>query len=1192
MTIIVVGNNSYTTSLEPTHAAEDHGHDELPMEDSNLKDGQIILKANPPPDGKYIWIQKDNEDQFTVETDGVVRCKALVSSGGLETLDDGAFGHKYENSTAVDNNFIRVGRQENIQDQTVGLLDGIRHQRTIDGQVHDFLQQLHPSLPKIDISGTTDDNVDWIRIIDESTANTVFAVHSDGTIETKGWDSVDNNHSDAYHHGLALEGNSVYVGTSKLSIKNGKLQISQLKAPPYIPKMLTEFPWNLTPSNINANTVRSINDWMVLARTTYGDATAAKGLRLREVFPYDYRDDDFEPTEGFPNHLDDRTEIVADRILCDYIRSKTGSHIGKLRVKELITGASSVWMGERLHISTDTGRALMLYRKENIPAYLTALGVNEADVLALPSTLATLTLQQIEDLSVAASGSDELSVIFPFANVAQDFELNSQFNEVKISPIEDSASSGLEINMPSGGHPLINFKGDGGTGNGYGMLQFADQSAAKSLLYSSRADDSFHIDQLSGDVKVYADSLRVDCSSLDLASGCALTREGVSIEGGGTAPVTQVVYVDAGYSGGGGNGSVLKPYQTLTAALTAKLVDASTVNYIFKVGPGVYTAAISITHTTATQSFKIEGSGEQTIIQSGTTFAAGKDSNVLFFRRFKTVELSNVTIQNGLYGFYPRDCTKVVCSDVKFQYLGSDGTLNRHNLTGTKQNQIDFWASTSTSSGGACRIRDIGQLTMRDCEVEYCLRGLRLQDVGSAETSSLVSNCRVFRSLEASFYAASSSYDGANGCINLTFTGCYSYEAFNNAYLLIGGKGIVVQGCTAVRSASAGIQAWHSLDLQIIDNNLFDCNLLSFNGIGNDSDSFAAISIDGNTNIGSGTYMAVIEGNQMSKCNQGRAAAVHGISIQRTDASNGAYPTASNKVIVSGNKSDAAVRVFNENSIPVTAVEDVASSTDLVVAAVDANASVSIQTETTAAHSSSISMIVDSSNDLADRSYRFFADNSLQFQTYTGGAWMTGLRLFPGGQVNIGLPAPSGISLGSFRVASDFYFNSTGTFNSAVTMNSDLILEGTNVKDKLDTIAAPTKIFDDNSSTNKGSGGTPRVLPNDDEIIVVAGGDSGYGVLNEYSYRLPAHNEGRHVRFYNYADRINIRQADESANAGDVDFIFYWTGSAWGNSAQLAVYNKNSEHDTNIIDCYCRKHPTHATFHYWAISKGVTAYTA
>ena len=182
-----MGNNSYTTSLEPAHAAEDHGHDELPMEDSNLKDGQIILKANPPPDGKYIWVQKDNEDQFTVETDGVVRCKALLSSGGLETLDDGAFAHKYENSTAEDPNYIRVGRQGNTGETTVGLLDGIHHKRTIDGQVQDYMQQLHPTVPKIDIVGTTNPNVDWIRITDDDTDDTVFAVHSDGTIETTGW---------------------------------------------------------------------------------------------------------------------------------------------------------------------------------------------------------------------------------------------------------------------------------------------------------------------------------------------------------------------------------------------------------------------------------------------------------------------------------------------------------------------------------------------------------------------------------------------------------------------------------------------------------------------------------------------------------------------------------------------------------------------------------------------------------------------------------------------------------------------------------------------------------------------------------------------------------------------------------------------------------------------------------------------
>ena len=103
-------------------------------------------------------------------------------------------------------------------------------------------------------------------------------------------------------------------------------------------------------------------------------------------------------------------------------------------------------------------------------------------------------------------------------------------------------------------------------------------------------------------------------------------------------------------------------------------------------------------------------------------------------------------------------------------------------------------------------------------------------------------------------------------------------------------------------------------------------------------------------------------------------------------------------------------------------------------------------------------MIVDSSNDLADRSYRLFADNSFQLQTFYNNAWLTSLRLFPSGEINIGKPAPTGISLGSFRVTTDFYFDDPGTFNSAITMNSDLLLEGTNVKDKLDTISAPELI--------------------------------------------------------------------------------------------------------------------------------------
>ena len=51
-------------------------------------------------------------------------------------------------------------------------------------------------------------------------------------------------------------------------------------------------------------------------------------------------------------------------------------------------------------------------------------------------------------------------------------------------------------------------------------------------------------------------------------------------------------------------------------------------------------------------------------------------------------------------------------------------------------------------------------------------------------------------------------------------------------------------------------------------------------------------------------------------------------------------------------------------------------------------------------------------------------------------------------------PAASA-SLGGFRVKKTFWFDLAGTFAGVVTMSNDLLLEGVNVKDKLDTISAP-----------------------------------------------------------------------------------------------------------------------------------------
>jgi len=158
----------------------------------------------------------------------------------------------------------------------------------------------------------------------------------------------------------------------------------------------------------------------------------------------------------------------------------------------------------------------------------------------------------------------------------------------------------------------------------------------------------------------------------------------------------------------------------------------------------------------------------------------------------------------------------------------------------------------------------------------------------------------------------------------MLITGNQVLEPSNNGILVIGGKDITVSHNNIVRSANAGVQQWHSLDSRIIGNSLFDCNRLSFNGVGNLADAYGQIVIDGNSNISTttGSHMAVVQHNSMVKSNQGRAGAVYGINVQ-----SGAYPTAKNKIVHDGNRSDAAVHFNNPNSIPTVNTHEAGVST-------------------------------------------------------------------------------------------------------------------------------------------------------------------------------------------------------------------------------------------------------------------------
>ena len=89
-------------------------------------------------------------------------------------------------------------------------------------------------------------------------------------------------------------------------------------------------------------------------------------------------------------------------------------------------------------------------------------------------------------------------------------------------------------------------------------------------------------------------------------------------------------------------------------------------------------------------------------------------------------------------------------------------------------------------------------------------------------------------------------------------------------------------------------------------------------------DAFGAIVVDGNSNIGAGKYMSVVQNNSMIACNQGGAGAIYGLNIQQAVGA-GAYPTASNKIIVEGNHTDATVKINNPIPIPLVSTRDLTS---------------------------------------------------------------------------------------------------------------------------------------------------------------------------------------------------------------------------------------------------------------------------
>ena len=170
--------------------------------------------------------------------------------------------------------------------------------------------------------------------------------------------------------------------------------------------------------------------------------------------------------------------------------------------------------------------------------------------------------------------------------------------------------------------------------------------------------DWIQIDAPVPTLQAWANGADADITTLENEVDAAEVRlDTLEAAGPASAAAMGIVHVDAAYTGGSSDGSLLKPYVSLATAMTAKLTEGATTPYTFKLKPGEYTGAINIQRTTATQSFTIEGSSPgTTFVQSGVDFAAGGGSDVLYLRRFKDVSCKNLTVRFGKYSLPARLC--------------------------------------------------------------------------------------------------------------------------------------------------------------------------------------------------------------------------------------------------------------------------------------------------------------------------------------------------------------------------------------------------------------------------------------------------------------------------------------------------------------------------------------------------------
>jgi parallel beta-helix repeat protein len=350
---------------------------------------------------------------------------------------------------------------------------------------------------------------------------------------------------------------------------------------------------------------------------------------------------------------------------------------------------------------------------------------------------------------------------------------------------------------------------------------------------------------------------------------------------------TTVVYCDANSTHAETeDGTLAYPYKTLTAAITDKCGDADTDTVVFYLASGDYVGTINRQKSTTpidysdNQEVFIIGENKESVKIKGSASWNTSTGSVLYFRNFKNVSIQNLTIMNGAYGFYPRDCTTTSIKNCIFKHCGSSGDTTMHDGSGSAAEQAKYkWNSgdalaTNTSDGGAMRVRNCDDIDIRNNTIEYSFRGFRIQDCKRGK----VENNRVYKILDNGIYLAAGSYSGAttSGCEELSVVNNTVEYAGHHGLLAVGGRNNTFKNNVVKHSWATAYNGAHAVNVDLVDNYFYNNNSKDYNGYGAGSEhlaqvyAYATSAIDSSANT---KYLLNLFNNVFEDCGDGSTSA-------------------------------------------------------------------------------------------------------------------------------------------------------------------------------------------------------------------------------------------------------------------------------------------------------------------------------